>query len=82
MLVRYRGWPATVWGKAQPVRESSTHLACPFCRSYATARLYLASLNLDSCVCQACGARWDEDADTGEFRGRSSPSSVLTPRQT
>ena len=28
------------------------------------------------------GARWDEDADSGAFRGRASRSSVLSPRET
>lgn len=57
------------------------HLTCPFCNSYEVARLYLASLCLDSCACESCGARWDEDAASGEFRGRASRSSVLAPRQ-
>jgi hypothetical protein len=58
------------------------HLACPFCSAYEVERLYLASLALDSCVCTICGARWDEDATSGEFRGRASSSSVMTPRET
>ena len=40
----------------------------------------LASVGLDSCVCTACSARWDEDAASGEFRGRDRSSSVLAPR--
>ncbi len=47
-------------------------LQCPFCESYDIDRLYLASLRVDSCVCASCGARWDEDAATGAFRGRQS----------
>ena len=47
-------------------------LQCPYCDSYEIDRLYLASLRVDSCVCSSCGARWDEDAATGEFRGRQS----------
>jgi len=47
-------------------------LRCPYCDSYEVDRLYLASLRVDSCVCTSCGARWDEDAATGEFRGRQS----------
>jgi hypothetical protein len=60
---------------------ASHHLRCPFCEAYEVERLYLASLCLDSCACGSCGARWDEDAATGEFRGRSSESSVITPRE-
>ena len=37
-------------------------------------------LRLDSCACLSCGARWDEDADSGQFRGRASRSSILAPR--
>lgn len=47
-------------------------LQCPYCDSYEVDRLYLASLRIDSCVCTSCGARWDEDTSTGEFRGRQS----------
>jgi transposase-like protein len=56
------------------------HLQCPFCNSYEIERLYLASLRLDSCQCESCGARWDEDTDSGEFRGRADRTSVLAPR--
>jgi transcription elongation factor Elf1 len=56
------------------------HFMCPFCNSNEVDRLYLASLVLDSCACLSCGARWDEDARSGEFRGRSSRSSVMAPR--
>jgi hypothetical protein len=64
----------------EQLRDEPGHLACPFCSSYDVERLYLASLALDSCVCTACGARWDEDTASGEFRGRASRSSVLAPR--
>ena len=47
-------------------------LQCPYCDSYEIDRLYLASMRVDSCVCTSCGARWDEDTATGEFRGRRS----------
>ena len=57
------------------------HFTCPFCTSHEVDRLYLASLRLDSCACLSCGARWDEDAESGEFRGRASRSSILAPRQ-
>jgi hypothetical protein len=56
------------------------HLRCPYCEVYAVTRLFLASVQLDSCDCSACGARWDEDPDTGTFRGRASRASVVVPR--
>ena len=62
--------------------EESEHFTCPYCGSFEVDRLYLASLGLDSCACLSCGARWDEDATSGEFRGRASQSSVLAPRDT
>jgi hypothetical protein len=61
--------------------DGTHHLRCPFCEAYEVDRLYLASLCLDSCACSSCGARWDEDALTGEFRGRSSEGSIVTPRE-
>jgi hypothetical protein len=60
--------------------DDDSHFTCPFCTSHEVDRLYLASLRLDSCACLSCGARWDEDADSGEFRGRGSRSSILAPR--
>ena len=60
--------------------EHEGHFSCPFCTSHEVDRLYLASLRLDSCACLSCGARWDEDADSGQFRGRASRSSILAPR--
>jgi hypothetical protein len=74
--VGYGGGPIEV----ERVADHPGHLQCPFCTSYDVARLYLATLRLDSCVCEACGARWDEDAGSGAFRGRSSPESAVTPR--
>ena len=59
--------------------ERPHHLRCPYCEAYEVERLYLASLCLDSCACQSCGARWDEDPQSGDFRGRSSESSIVTP---
>ena len=56
------------------------HFTCPFCTSHDVDRLYLASLALDACACLSCGARWDEDPGTGEFRGRGARSSILAPR--
>jgi hypothetical protein len=37
-------------------------------------------LHLDSCTCQCCGARWDEDATTGRYRGRGDADSIISPR--
>ena len=59
---------------------ASDHFECPFCTSHEVDRLYLATLRLDSCACLSCGARWDEDPESGEFRGRSDRSSILAPR--
>lgn len=59
----------------------TAHLRCPFCDAYTVARLYLASVRLDSCECHSCGARWDEEPRSGAYRGRASPDSVLTPRE-
>ena len=56
------------------------HLQCPFCLSYDVQRLYLASLRIDSCACESCGAQWDEDNGSGEYRGRASRKSVVAPR--
>jgi len=58
------------------------HLACPFCESYEVDRLYLASLDVDSCVCGSCGARWDEKHDTGDFVGRGVKDTILNRRTT
>ena len=63
------------------VAETQGHLSCPFCNSYDVTRLYIASLRMDSCECLSCGARWDEDAESGAFRGRATRSSVLAPRE-
>ena len=54
---------------------------CPFCGAYDVDRLYLASLQLDSCVCCGCGARWDESYSTGEFAGRGTKATVIAPRR-
>lgn len=67
---------------ADPSRaeDEHGHLQCPYCAAYEVSRLYLATLRLDSCECRACGARWDEDPRTGEFRGRASRRSTVLPR--
>ncbi len=66
---------------ATPLYPAVVHLRCPFCEAYEVDRLYLASVHLDSCVCSACGARWDEEPSTGDYRGRSREDSVVTPRE-
>ena len=60
--------------------ESAGRLRCHFCGAYEVERLYLASVQLDSCACGSCGASWDEDPTTGEYRGRSGKDSAVTPR--
>ena len=42
--------------------------------------MFVASGNLDSCECQTCGARWDEERGSGTYLGRATKSSVLAPR--
>jgi len=62
-------------------RGSDTgHLTCPFCHSYDVARMFVGSVNVDSCECLSCGARWDEDNKSGEYKGRAQRASVLLPR--
>ena len=63
-----------------PTVSDDSRLACPFCQGYDVDRLYLASLALDACACASCGARWDEKVGTGEFVGRGSSATVLSPR--
>ena len=60
--------------------EGARHLQCPFCEGYEVERLYLGSIGVDSCECGACGARWDEEVGSGDYRGLASPESVITPR--
>jgi transposase-like protein len=62
-----------------PAQKSNGHLACPFCASYEVDRLFIGSTDIDSCECAACGARWDEDRTSGEYRGRAARISVLLP---
>jgi hypothetical protein len=63
------------------VVDEPGHLQCPYCNSYEVRRMYLASLRLDACECGGCGARWDEDASSGAYRGLASRESVATPRE-
>jgi hypothetical protein len=60
--------------------DSTGHLQCHFCGAYEVDRLFIGSLRVDSCTCQACGARWDEDVSTGRYRGRGGIESVMAPR--
>ena len=66
--------------RSVPEQHESEHFACPFCNSYDVSRLYVASVDLDSCECLSCGARWDQDRASGKYQGRSSRTSVLAPR--
>jgi ribosomal protein L37AE/L43A len=52
-------------------------MQCPECASYTVQRLYLATIHCDSCSCDACGARWDEDRATGAIRPCGTRSSAL-----
>lgn len=61
--------------------QGGGHFQCPFCNSYDVDRLFLASLRLDSCECASCGARWDEEKGSGQYRGRANRASVLMPRK-
>jgi transposase-like protein len=61
--------------------DSTGHLQCPFCNAYEVDRLYLGSLQIDACTCHGCGSRWDEDTETGRYRGRGAGESVIAPRQ-
>jgi len=42
--------------------------------------MYVASAAIDSCECLSCGARWDQDTETGKYIGRADRSSVLARR--
>ena len=64
----------------QHMDDDTGHLQCPFCGAYEVDRLFIGSLRVDSCTCQGCGARWDEDVTTGRYRGRGSVESVMAPR--
>jgi hypothetical protein len=63
------------------VSDDVGRMQCPFCSGYDIERLYLASLQVDACACATCGARWDERVGTGEFVGRGSKATVLSPRR-
>ena len=79
-LTGQSGWVAarsSVMAMSPLRRRQAT---CHYCQSTDVARLYLGSVHLDACECGSCGARWDEDAVTGEFRGRATRASVVVPR--
>ncbi|MGH9150799.1 MAG: hypothetical protein ACRD0F_10735, partial [Acidimicrobiales bacterium] len=59
------------------MRPGAGHLQCPFCNAYGACRLYIASANIDTCHCTACGADWDEDAGSGAYLGRAHRRWVL-----
>jgi hypothetical protein len=61
--------------------EGTGPLECPFCEAFEVDRLYLGTLRIDACTCMACGARWDQDTDTGRYRGRGRTESVVAPRE-
>ncbi len=44
-------------------------------------RLYVGTVQMDSCACPSCGARWDEDVSSGAFRDQASRASVVLRRQ-
>jgi len=69
-----------VGGKRSSESAAAPHLSCPFCSGYAVERMYIASANLDSCECLACGARWDEEQGSGAYRGRGAHASALIRR--
>ena len=73
--------PVRRYGEPTMSEPADDSFACPYCNSHEVDRLYLATLRLDSCACLSCGARWDEDAASGAFRGRATRSSVLAPRE-
>src|SRR5688500_16140607 len=79
----YREWQGGYVDSLKKVPERATqengHLTCPFCNSYDVARMFLGSINVDSCECLSCGARWDEEQGSGEYRGRAERASVLIP---
>ncbi|MFN0027313.1 MAG: hypothetical protein ACKV2O_09070 [Acidimicrobiales bacterium] len=62
------------------MQDGAGRLKCPYCEAYGVSRLYLATVRLDSCECSECGARWDEEPITGQFRGRGTRQSVVDGR--
>lgn len=60
--------------------RATEHFSCPFCNSFDVSRLYVASAGIDSCECLSCGARWDQERETGKYLGRADRASVLARR--
>lgn len=60
--------------------DESGRLQCQFCGSYSVGRMYLASTGVDSCECQTCGARWEEERASGRYLGRGGSHSIITKR--
>ena len=64
--------------RAGPAEAAAApHLGCPYCCGYEVDRLYVGSAGVDSCMCRACGADWDEVKGSGEVKGRSRRHSAL-----
>lgn len=61
--------------------EEHRSLRCPYCEGTEVERLFLASLQIDSCDCRECGARWDERWGTGEFLGRDGARADVNRRR-
>ena len=70
----------TQLARVPEVGEGADGRTCPWCGGATVDRLFVASVRLDACECQTCRARWDEDTETGVYRGRSHKASVLAPR--
>ena len=68
-------------GERDDSEQEVGHLQCPYCNSYDVMRLFIATTNTDACECCTCGARWDEERGSGQYRGRANRSSVLMPGQ-
>jgi len=43
-------------------------------------RLHVVPLDMDTCDCRGCDARWDENRGSGVYRGQGRPSSVIAQR--
>jgi transposase-like protein len=56
-------------------------MSCPVCGSYDVSRLFIASVGVDSCVCEECGATWEESRGSGAYVGRSTGASVVLRRE-
>ena len=59
------------------IEERGGRFQCPYCNSFDVSRLFIASVRADSCQCLSCGARWDQEAGSGEFRDSDGGDSVM-----